>query len=142
MALFSLSMLAISLMAFIEAGYVDLYRDADFKSKMVRVTDVTPDVCYNFRGCSSLDNMATSATWHELPELGSYYHGGDVTVAFYSGKNCSVVRKWWYTKTQRTDSKLHFPSNFRLDKLNDEISSFMVLYKGDKVIANLCTAST
>ncbi|OWY94998.1 hypothetical protein PHMEG_00035119 [Phytophthora megakarya] len=111
-----------------EAGYVDLYRDADFKHKLLRIKNIILDVCYSFT-CDDLDNAITSAKWHGLPETGSYFGGGDAIISFHTGENCDGERKWWYIDTQSKKDK-YFPENFRLDGINDDISSFVVLNKG------------
>ncbi|KAG6617121.1 Equilibrative Nucleoside transporter (ENT) Family [Phytophthora cinnamomi] len=114
-----------------EAGYVDLYRDASFEHKLKRVKDVVVDVCYTFK-CDQeapLDNMITSAKWHDLPETGDFFGGGDATIVFYIDQNCKGKSKSWLVKTQ-SKKKLYFPDNFRLDGMNDAISSFKVINVG------------
>ncbi|POM77503.1 Hypothetical protein PHPALM_5104 [Phytophthora palmivora] len=115
-----------------EAGYVELFKDAYFKNKLTRVKDVVVDVCYTFK-CDygkSLDDMITSAKWHDLPEKGDFFGEGDATINFYPDLNCkSRHDKSWLVKTQST-KKLYFPENFQLDRINDAISSFKVINAG------------
>ncbi|POM77502.1 Hypothetical protein PHPALM_5103 [Phytophthora palmivora] len=116
-----ITIFAAILAATIQSGYVDLYRDADFKHKLARVNDVVLDACYSFT-CKNLDNVITSAKWHDLPETGSFFEGGDAVIFFYTGENCDGKEKWWYINTQSRKD--------RLDGMNDDISSFMVLNRG------------
>ncbi|OWZ11212.1 hypothetical protein PHMEG_00015797 [Phytophthora megakarya] len=115
-----------------EAGYVDLFKNAYFKNKLVTVKDVIVDVCYTFE-CdygNSLDDMITSAKWHGLPAKADFFDGGDATIHFYPDQNCkSRHDKSWLIKTQST-KKLCFPENFALDKLAEAISSFKVVNAG------------
>ncbi|KAG3096243.1 hypothetical protein PI124_g15769 [Phytophthora idaei] len=114
-----------------EAGYVDLFKDADFKNKRARVKDVVVDVCYTFK-CEyggSLDNSITSAKWHGLPEHGAFFRDGDATINFYTGLDCKGEHESWLINTQSKE-KLYFPENFRLDGINDAISSFKVVNAG------------
>ncbi|KAF1779660.1 hypothetical protein GQ600_2823 [Phytophthora cactorum] len=46
-------------------------------------------------------------------------------ISFYVDRDCQNHNIWWRTKTQ-SDDDLYFPSNFKLDGINDQISSFMV----------------
>ncbi|KUF99288.1 Lysosomal thioesterase PPT2-B [Phytophthora nicotianae] len=114
------------------ASYVDLYKNADYKHKLLRVEDIEVDHCYVF-ACDALDNTITSAKglndtitsakWGGLPERTST--GDDGLISFYVDSNCKKHNIWWRTKTQ-SDDDLYFPSNFKLDGINDQISSFMV----------------
>ncbi|KAG6975676.1 hypothetical protein JG688_00002164 [Phytophthora aleatoria] len=113
----------LTLFVLTEAGYVDLFKDADFKNKRARVKDVVVDVCYTFK-CEygdSLDNSITSAKWHGLPEHGAFFRDGDATINFYTGLDCKGEHESWLIKTQSKE-KLYFPENFRLDGINDAIS--------------------
>ncbi|KAF1779658.1 hypothetical protein GQ600_2821 [Phytophthora cactorum] len=109
--IFTTIVVAALLAAVAQAGYVDLYRDADFKHK-------------NSRGftCDNLDNAITSAKWHGLPETGSYFEGGDALITFNTGANCDGKDNFWYINTQSKKDK-YFPENFQLDGINDDISS-------------------
>ncbi|ETI42005.1 hypothetical protein L917_12280 [Phytophthora nicotianae] len=104
------------------ASYVDLYKNADYKHKLLRVEDIEVDHCYVF-ACDALDNTITSAKWGGLPEKTS--KGDDAMISFYTDRDCREHNIWWRTKTQ-SDDDLYFPSNFRLDGINDQISAFMV----------------
>lgn len=84
--------------------------------------------CYSLT-CENLDNAITSAKWHGLPETGTLFEGGDAIIAFNTGKNCDGNDKWWYIDTQSKNDK-YFPENFRVNGMNDDISSFKVLNKG------------
>ncbi|KAG6967027.1 hypothetical protein JG687_00004508 [Phytophthora cactorum] len=117
-----LAMATVLLVTTVQAGYVDLYKDADYKNKLVRVYDVEVDNCYSF-ACDALDNTITSARWGGLPEKTS--KGDDTMISFYVDRDCREHDIWWRTKTQ-SDDDLYFPSNFKLDGINDQISSFMV----------------
>ncbi|KAG2766604.1 hypothetical protein PC129_g11553 [Phytophthora cactorum] len=120
----------LTLFVLTEAGYVDLFKDADFKNKRARVKDVVVDVCYTFK-CEygdSLDNSITSAKWHGLPEHGAFFRDGDAIINFYTGLDCKGEHESWLIKTQ--SKKLYFPENFRLDGINDAISSFKVINAG------------
>ncbi|GMF40510.1 unnamed protein product [Phytophthora lilii] len=108
-----------------QGGYVDLYRDAGYKHKLSRIEDVETDACYSF-ACDALDNTITSAKWGSLPEKTD--KGEDAMIAFYTDRTCQSHKIWWQVKTQ-SDDDLHFPSNFRLDGINDDISAFMVWNK-------------
>ncbi|KAJ8546726.1 hypothetical protein ON010_g11509 [Phytophthora cinnamomi] len=120
-----------------DGGYVELYRDAGFKHKLARVDDVVLDACYRFT-CKNVDNAITSAKWHGLPETGSFFEGGSATIAFYTGKNCDGTEKHWYIDTQSKQDR-YFPDNFRLDGMNDDTSSFMVLNAGGNAgVMNVC----
>ncbi|KAG7382510.1 Epsin-1, required for endocytosis and actin patch assembly [Phytophthora pseudosyringae] len=119
---------AVMLTEVTKAGYVDLFRDADFKDTLARVDDVVLDACYSFT-CPNLDNAITSAKWHGLPETGILFEGGDAFILFNTGKNCDGKDHRWPINTQSRKGK-HFPENFRLDGINDDISSFKVLNKG------------
>ncbi|KAL3669369.1 hypothetical protein V7S43_005765 [Phytophthora oleae] len=118
-----------TLFVLIEAGYVDLFKDANFENKLTRVDDIVLDVCYTFKcknSGSRVDNSITSAKWHGLPEKGQYFgENEDTTITFYVDLDCEGDDKSWLIKTQIT-KKLYFPENFRLDGMNDAISSFKV----------------
>ncbi|KAG7382509.1 Epsin-1, required for endocytosis and actin patch assembly [Phytophthora pseudosyringae] len=121
-----------TLFALTAAGYVDLFKNADFEIKLARVEDVVIDVCYTFKckNSRSLDNLITSAKWHGLPEKGQFFgEKGDATIKFYTELNCKGDDKSWLIKTQ-SSKKLYFPENFRLDDMNDAISSFKVINAG------------
>ncbi|KAF1779654.1 Alpha/Beta hydrolase fold [Phytophthora cactorum] len=99
----------LTLFVLTEAGYVDLFKDADFKNKRARVKDVVVDVCYTFK-CEygdSLDNSITSAKWHGLPEHGAFFRDGDAIINFYTGLDCKGEHESWLIKTQ--SKKLYFP---------------------------------
>jgi hypothetical protein len=135
------AVVVVLLTALAHAGYVDLYRDADFKYKLVRVSDVVVDACYNF-SCKSLENAVTSARWHGLPETGGFFEGGEAAISFYTDNNCKGENKWWLIDTQSIDGK-YFPENFRLDGMNDDIASFRVLHDGPSSdIRQICYAET
>ncbi|KAL4146848.1 hypothetical protein PRNP1_010604 [Phytophthora ramorum] len=123
------------------AGYVELYKEANFKTKLLRVDNVLVDVCYNFI-CDKLDDTITSALWHGLPEKGSLFEGGDAVISFITDKDCSggEVRRW-AIKTQ-SSTVTNFPANFRLDGIGSAISSFKVWNTGtDGGLLNICAAS-
>lgn len=84
------TIVSVMLAVLADAGYVDLYRDADFKHKLTRVDDVVLDACYRFT-CKDLDNAITSAKWP--PETGSYFEGGLATIAFFTGTDCNETAK-------------------------------------------------
>jgi hypothetical protein len=124
-----------------EAGYVDLFKDANFENKLLRVENVLVDVCYNFV-CDSLDNTITSVKWKGLPEKGSLFAGGDAVISFITDKDCSggEVRRW--TINKQSKSNPNFPANFELDGIGKAISSFKVWNTGtDGGLLNICTAS-
>ncbi|KAG7382513.1 Epsin-1, required for endocytosis and actin patch assembly [Phytophthora pseudosyringae] len=106
----------------VQASYVDLYKDANYKNKLSRIEDIERDHCYSI-ACDALDNTITSAKWSGLPEKTSA--GDDAMISFYIDRDCREHDIWWRTKTQSHDD-LDFPSNFRLDGMNDRISAFMV----------------
>ncbi|ETO70616.1 hypothetical protein F444_12931 [Phytophthora nicotianae P1976] len=116
-----------------EAGYVALYKDTYFKDKLVTVDAVVVDVCYTFKcdngNGESVDNMISSAKWHGLPEESKIFARGQSVITFYTDQNCKGDAKSWYVTTQ-SKSNMHFPENFRLDGINDEISSFKVISAG------------
>ncbi|KAJ8576182.1 hypothetical protein ON010_g3030 [Phytophthora cinnamomi] len=121
---------SVLLVAVVQAGWVELYRDADHKHKLSRIDDIEYDECYSF-SCAALDNTITSAKWGRLRE--KMADGGDAMIAFYTDRDCLERNVWWRIKTQ-SDDDLYFPSNFRLDGINDEISAFMVWHKSTKKI--------
>ncbi|POM61909.1 hypothetical protein PHPALM_29004, partial [Phytophthora palmivora] len=122
-----------------QAGYVDLYKDKDYKHKLSRIDDVEVDYCYSF-ACDALDNTITSARWGDLPEKKA--NGDDVMISFFIDRDCREHDIWWRTKTQ-SDSDLYFPSNFKLDGINDVVSSFIV-WKTKKVKGTwlICTTES
>ncbi|KAE9037246.1 hypothetical protein PR003_g6683 [Phytophthora rubi] len=113
---------SILLIAIVQAGWVELYKDADHKHKLSRIEDIEYDQCYSF-ACAALDNTVTSAKWGGLSE--KMANGDDAMISFYTDRDCLEHNIWWRIKTQ-SDDDLYFPSNFRLDGINDEISAFMV----------------
>ncbi|KAE9313596.1 hypothetical protein PF008_g19693 [Phytophthora fragariae] len=114
----------------VQASYVDLFGDVNFKQRLTRITHVSVDICYSFSKCGNLDNRATSAKWSGLPEAGSHYNNGNTIIVFYSAANCKAPKaKWWKVRTQ-SDTNPDFPTNFQLDGLSDTISSFNVIYAG------------
>ncbi|KAF4128081.1 hypothetical protein GN958_ATG22734 [Phytophthora infestans] len=62
--IFSVVVIATLLAAVAQAGYVDLYREADFKFKLATMNDVFLDACYSFT-YRRLENAKTSARWSE-----------------------------------------------------------------------------
>ncbi|ETN05665.1 hypothetical protein PPTG_14353 [Phytophthora nicotianae INRA-310] len=112
---------AVLLVMVVEAGYVDIFTDADYKGYVTHIEDVRVDYCYVL--CRGLNDTITSAKWGGLPERTST--GDDGLISFYVDSNCKKHNIWWRTKTQ-SDDDLYFPSNFKLDGINDQISSFMV----------------
>ncbi|KAG2766605.1 hypothetical protein PC129_g11548 [Phytophthora cactorum] len=112
---------AVLLVTSVQAGFIDLFTDADYKGNFARIENVEADYCYNL--CDGLNNTITSARWDNLPEKTS--NGDDTMISFYVDRDCQNHNIWWRTKTQ-SDDDLYFPSNFKLDGINDQISSFMV----------------
>nr|KAE8929802.1 hypothetical protein PF009_g20097 [Phytophthora fragariae] len=49
---------------------------------------------------------------------------------FYTDRGCTSKHKSWPAKTQ-SGGKLHFPKDFKADRINDAISSFMVVKEGN-----------
>ncbi|EGZ07368.1 hypothetical protein PHYSODRAFT_306561 [Phytophthora sojae] len=90
------------------------------------------DQCYSFAR-KKLNDAVTSAKWGGLTE--KMVDGGDAMIAFYTDRDCLERNVWWRSKTQ-SDDNLYFPSNFRLDGINDEVSSFMVWHKSTKKVGN------
>ncbi|KAG1684660.1 hypothetical protein DVH05_010627 [Phytophthora capsici] len=125
-------------------GHVDLFKDANFKHKLVRVRNVQTDTCYNL-ACSAVNNVVSSAKWSGLPETGSAFKSRSNVILFYTGTNCNSKFKAWPVVTQRDDSK-YFPGNFALDGINDAISSFLVAdewkIKNTKNVCSLLDNST
>ncbi|KAG7382516.1 Epsin-1, required for endocytosis and actin patch assembly [Phytophthora pseudosyringae] len=113
---------SVLLAAIVQGGFVDLYKDANYKTFLGRTDNVQVDVCYNLV-CEPLDNAATSIKWGDLPETA--FEAGDSMISFYVDRDCQGHDIWWRVKTQSSDD-LDFPSNFRLDGINDVVSSFMV----------------
>ncbi|KAF4029025.1 hypothetical protein GN244_ATG19276 [Phytophthora infestans] len=105
----------------VSAGYVDVYTDADYKGYVARTEDVRVGYCYVL--CEDLNDTISSAKWDGLPEKTPT--GDDAMISFYVDRDCKKHNIWWRTKTQ-SDDDLYFPSNFKLDRINDQISSFMV----------------
>ncbi|KAG7382512.1 Epsin-1, required for endocytosis and actin patch assembly [Phytophthora pseudosyringae] len=134
-----LVVITITLAALVDAGYVELFKDVNFKNKLLRVDNVLVDVCYNFV-CDKLDNMITSAKWHGLPEKGSLFKGGDAVISFVTDKDCSGgdVQRW--TINTQSKSSPNFPTNFKLNGIDNAISAFKVWNTGtDGGLLNICT---
>ncbi|OWY96163.1 Equilibrative Nucleoside Transporter [Phytophthora megakarya] len=105
-----------------QAGFVDLFKDTKYKTKLSRIDDIEVGYCYSF-ACEKLDNAISSARWGGLPEKSS--NGDDVMISFFVDRDCREHDIWWRTRTQ-SDDNLDFPSNFKLDGLEKDISAFMV----------------
>ncbi|KAL3669370.1 nucleoside transmembrane transporter activity protein [Phytophthora oleae] len=74
-----------------------------------------------------------------LSETGSFFNGGVAAISFYTGKNCDGKAQSWDINTQSKKDK-YFPENFRLDGVNDDISSFRAVNKGgDAGIMYICS---
>ncbi|KAG6576325.1 Small cysteine rich protein [Phytophthora cinnamomi] len=74
----------------------------------------------------AFDNKASSAQWGDLPQTGSFPNG-QAFIAFYTERNCTgTVRKW---PTAEKD----FPTNFALNGIDKQISSFMVWKTSSKI---------
>ncbi|KAL3669373.1 hypothetical protein V7S43_005769 [Phytophthora oleae] len=139
-ALFVVVLLAM-LGAFTDSGYIELFKDASFKNKLLRVENVLTDVCYNFV-CDKLDNTITSAKWKGLPEKGSLFAGGDAVISFITDKSCSGGEVRRYAINTQSKSSPNFPANLKSDGVSNAISSFKVWNTGfDGGLLNICTAS-
>ncbi|RLN89267.1 hypothetical protein BBJ28_00012656, partial [Nothophytophthora sp. Chile5] len=113
------------------AGYVELFKDADYQNKLETVNGVKPMYCYNIL-CDRLNDVVTSARWGDLPEVGNMYKNKIAMIKFWEASDCDKAvgkARYWPVKTQSV-ADLAFPSNFRLDSINDAISSFMVMTEG------------
>ncbi|KAF4128082.1 hypothetical protein GN958_ATG22735 [Phytophthora infestans] len=119
-------------------GHVDLYQDAYFKHKVARVRNVQSDICYNL-ACLVTDNVVTSVKWSGLPETGKAFKRESSIILFYTDRDCFSDFIAWPVNTQSRDD-LYFPVNFRLDGINDAVSSFMVadewVVKGYRKVCN------
>ncbi|KAG3096244.1 hypothetical protein PI124_g15770 [Phytophthora idaei] len=119
-------------------GHVDLYQDANFNHKITTVRNVQTDTCYNL-ACPATDNVITSAKWSGLPETGIVFKSESSIIVFYTDRDCLSDFIGWPVNTQSRDD-LYFPENFRLDGINDAISSFMVVdewkTKGAKTVCS------
>lgn len=122
-----------------QASYVDLYKDADYENKLSRIENIEVDHCYSF-ACEKLDNTITSTKWGGLPETTD--GNEEAMISFYIDRDCQEHDIWWRTRTQ-SDDDLDFPSNFRLDGINDVISAFMV-WNTKKVLGgwDICTTES
>ncbi|GMF66115.1 unnamed protein product [Phytophthora lilii] len=132
------SLISLMLATLSQAGFVELYRDANFQHKLRTVQNVIPDRCYRL-ACGALNNVVTSAQWGDLPTYGKMLSTGESVTAFYTGYDCSDLPTHWYQVAAQSSSSMHFPSNFTKDNILN-ISSFMVMDTG-KVLShwNLCT---
>ncbi|KAG1684662.1 hypothetical protein DVH05_010629 [Phytophthora capsici] len=129
------------LSAFADAGYIELFKDASFKNKLIRIENVLTDVCYNFV-CDKLDNTITSAKWKGLPETGSLFVGGDAVISFITDKSCSGGEVRRFTINTQSKNSPNFPANFKSDGIGNAISSFKVWNTGfDGGLLNICPAS-
>ncbi|RLN21152.1 hypothetical protein BBJ28_00019549 [Nothophytophthora sp. Chile5] len=118
-----------------QAGRVTLYRNSEFKDKLASL-DMYTDLCYNL--CYELNNAISSAKWSGLPETtGVEFEEVGSIIEFFADADCNGKSKSWPVSTQ-SDADLHFPSLFRLDGLNDAISSFRVWIHGGDKIADHC----
>ncbi|KAK1930483.1 hypothetical protein P3T76_014154 [Phytophthora citrophthora] len=134
---FLLSMLG----AFVDAGYIELFKDASFKNKLIRIENVLTDVCYNFV-CDKLDNTITSAKWKGLPETGSLFAGGEAVISFITDKSCSGGEVRRFAINTQSKSSPKFPANFKSDGIGNAISSFKVWNTGfDGGLLNICPSS-
>ncbi|KAE8887587.1 hypothetical protein PF005_g21582 [Phytophthora fragariae] len=65
------------------------------------------------------DDKVSSAQWSGLPQTGSFASNQSL-VAFYTDRNCTGTVRTWPT------AEKNFPTNFALDGIDNQISSFMV----------------
>ncbi|GMF10281.1 unnamed protein product [Phytophthora lilii] len=72
------------------------------------------------------DNKASSAQWRDLPQTGSFANN-EAFIAFYTERNCTGTIRTWPT------AEKNFPTNFALDDIDNQISSFMVWKTSDIV---------
>ncbi|KAL3669371.1 nucleoside transmembrane transporter activity protein [Phytophthora oleae] len=122
-------------------GHVDLFQDADFKHKLTRVRNVQTDTCYKL-ACSTIDNVVTPAKWSGLPDTGSTFKSSVNIILFFTGTDCHSKFRAWPVVMQSDDSK-YFPENFRLDGINDAISSFLVADEWKvKSTKNICSEAS
>ncbi|KAE8966781.1 hypothetical protein PR003_g29360 [Phytophthora rubi] len=97
-------------------GTVTFYQDVDFDGSTFPWGITKSQRCYNL---ACWDNKASSVKWKGLPSKGSI--NGQSRIAFYTDKNCKGdVRHW------PTDVNGHYPKDFTLDFVNDQITSFMI----------------
>ncbi|KAG6948881.1 hypothetical protein JG688_00014885, partial [Phytophthora aleatoria] len=72
------------------------------------------------------DDKVSSAQWRDLPQTGNFADN-QARVAFYSGGDCTGIVRTWPT------AENNFPTNFALDGIDKQISSFMIWQTSNKV---------
>ncbi|KAG7377775.1 hypothetical protein PHYPSEUDO_011030 [Phytophthora pseudosyringae] len=71
-------------------------------------------------------DKASSAQWRDLPQAGGFANNQSF-IAFYTDRNCTGTVRTWPT------AEKDFPTNFALNGIDNQISSFMVWKTSDKV---------
>ncbi|GMF46893.1 unnamed protein product [Phytophthora fragariaefolia] len=72
------------------------------------------------------NDKASSAKWQDLSQTGNFSNG-QAFIAFYTDRNCNGTVRMWPT------AEKDFPTNFALNGIDKQISSFMVWKTSSKV---------
>ncbi|KAL3669388.1 hypothetical protein V7S43_005784 [Phytophthora oleae] len=96
-------------------GTVTFYSDVYFKGPTYPWGISKSQRCYNL---ACWDNRASSVKWEGLPTKGSF--NGKSRIAFFTEKDCKGDSRDWPTYEG------NYPQDFTLDKINDDVSSFIV----------------
>ncbi|ETI48669.1 hypothetical protein AM587_10003815 [Phytophthora nicotianae] len=121
----SILTLLVLCLAVVAADFVHFFVDTNFRTS-------GGHWIYNFsksQFCINMgvfDDKVSSAQWRDLPQNGSFADN-HALVAFYSGGNCTGTVRTWPTVEK------NFPTDFALDRIDKQISSFMVWQTSNKV---------
>ncbi|KAJ8576884.1 hypothetical protein ON010_g2326 [Phytophthora cinnamomi] len=96
-------------------GVVIFYEKTHFNGQSFPWFIDTAQKCYDM---SCFNDKATSVKWQGLPQKGSF--NGKAHIAFYKNSECTGYYLEWTTEEK------NYPLDLTLDKMNDDISSFMV----------------
>ncbi|KAG7382514.1 Epsin-1, required for endocytosis and actin patch assembly [Phytophthora pseudosyringae] len=119
------TIIGLLLVAVIQAGYVDFFRDANFKAHLKTYKNVQTDICYSFKRDDLVDSVS-SIWWSGLPE--KMDNGRATMITFHTHKHCVGHHIAWRVDAQ-TKATILFPSDLKRAGVNDAISSFTVWYK-------------
>ncbi|EGZ07354.1 hypothetical protein PHYSODRAFT_528904 [Phytophthora sojae] len=102
-------------------GVVTFYQDTEFEGTDFPWGITMTQRCYNL-GC--FNDKASSVKWEGLPTTGVF--NGQARIAFFTGKECTGDSRDWPTDGVINEKEGNYPMNFKLDGINDAISSFMI----------------
>ncbi|KAF4317415.1 hypothetical protein BBO99_00008059 [Phytophthora kernoviae] len=132
----TLAITVLSLLAFftnsVSAWYgtVTFYQDAYFEGPKFPWGISKTQRCYNL---SCWENKASSVKWEGLLTTGTF--SGKARIAFFTGRGCTGESRDWPTNDVINGKKGNYPHDFKLDGINDNISSF-VIWENSKSIKN------